>query len=86
VAQQSKTDLLKTHANELVKTYVELDGAGRASKLYTTQENAPHGAPCLVTEYIYQSPVSTVVKGTKEGVTTWDSTWVPDSAFTVSTS
>lgn len=78
----TKTEMLKSHAKELVKQYIELDGQGRTSKVYTAYTNAADGAPCEVTEYIYQSAISTVVKARKEGYETWDGTW--DADFTVS--
>jgi hypothetical protein len=79
---KTKTELLKSHANELVKQYIEFDGQGRSSKVYTAYTDAVHGAPCEVTEYIYNSPTSTVVKARKEGYAAWDSAW--DADFTVS--
>lgn len=78
----TKTELLKSHAKELVKTYVEFDGQGRPSKNYTAYTNARHGDPCEVTEYIFNGPTSTVIKARKEGYSTWDSAW--DADFTVS--
>lgn len=78
----TKTELLKTHAGELVKQYVEFDGQSRQSKVYTAYTNAADGAPCEVTEYIYTGPATTVVKARKEGYATWDATW--DADFTVS--
>jgi hypothetical protein len=78
----TKTELLKTHAAELVKQYIEFDGQGRTSKVYTAYTNAPDGAPCEVTEYIYTGPATTIVMARKEGYATWDGTW--DASFTVS--
>ncbi len=79
---KTKSELLKSHAGELVKQFIELDGQGRPSKVYTAYTNAIHGGPCEVTEYIYQDPLSTVIKARKEGYSTWDSAW--DADFTVS--
>jgi len=79
----TKTELIKMAENELVKQYQLLDGQGRPFKVYTAPVAAVTGTPCLVTEFIYQNPTSTVMKGKKEGYSEWDSTWVPDSAFTV---
>lgn len=78
----SKTDQLKTHAHELVKQYIEYDGQNRVSKVYTAATFADDGAPCEVTEYIYISPTSTLLKARKEGLSEWDSAW--DADFTVS--
>lgn len=80
----SKTLLIKTKENELMKQYVELDGQDRPVRIYEASVIAVTGSPCLVTEYIYQNPTSTVFRGKKEGLSTWDASWVPDSAFTVS--
>lgn len=79
---KTKTELLKSHAKELVKQYIEFDGGGRTSKVYTAYTDAVHGAPCEVTEYIYTGPATTIVKARKEGHATWDSSW--DADFTVS--
>jgi hypothetical protein len=79
----TKTELLKTHAHELVKQYIEYDGQNRVSKVYTTHSSAIDGAPCEVTEYIYTSPTSTLLKARKEGHDEWDSAW--DADFTVNT-
>lgn len=78
------TELLKSHENELVKQYQELDGQGRVSRIYTAMTFAKTGDPCLVTELIYVNPTSTTVLGRKEGHATWDVAWIPDSLFTVS--
>jgi hypothetical protein len=78
----TKTELLKTHAAELVKQFIEYDGADRPSKVYTAMSGAKHGEPCEVTEYIYRGPVTTQIQARKEGYATWDSAW--DADFTVS--
>ena len=79
---KTKTELLTTHSNELVKQYVEFDGQNRISKVYTAYTDAVDGAPCEVTEYIYTTVNSTTMKARKEGYSTWDSAW--DADFTVS--
>ena len=78
----TETELLKTHSSELVKQYIELDGQQRPSKVYTASRNAVDGSPCEVTEYVYQSPTSTQIKGRKEGYSVWDEAWV-DAEFTI---
>lgn len=80
----SKTLLLVTRENEITKQYQEIDGQNRPVRIYEASVIAVTGSPCLVTEYIYYNPTSTVYKGMKEAYATWDATWVPDSAFTVS--
>jgi len=79
----TKTELLKSHSQELVKQHIEYDGQNRVSKVYTAYSDAIDGGPCEVTEYIYTSPVSTLLLGRKEGHAEWDSDW--DADFTVST-
>lgn len=80
----SKTEILKMSENELIKQYQLVDILGRPYKLYTAPTNAANGAPCLVTEFIYQSPTSTIMKGKIEGYSNWDKDFVPDTDFTVS--
>lgn len=77
----TKTEMLATQKDELIKQYVEFDGQNRVSKVYTTKTNAANGEPCTVTEYIYTSPTSTVMKARKEGHSTWSSAW--DADFTI---
>lgn len=78
---KTKTELFKTHQYELIKSYIEFDGAGRTSKVFVASSTALDGAPCQVTEYIYTTPISTIIKARKEGYDVWDATW--DADFTV---
>jgi len=80
----SKTQFILVKENEITKQYQELDGQNRPVRVYEASVIARTGSPCLVTEYIYQSPTSTVFKGKKEAYSAWDVTWIPDSSFTVS--
>lgn len=80
--QIKKSDMLLSHGKELVKQYVQYDGQSRLSKVYTARTDAPNGEPCMVTEYIYTSNISTTLLATKEGHSTWNSAW--DADFTVS--
>lgn len=82
--QISKTHLIIVKENEITKQYQELDGQNRPVRVYEAPVNAVTGSPCLVTEYVYHSPSSTVFKGKKEAYSTWNVTWIPDSSFTVS--
>lgn len=70
----TKTELLKTILNELLKEHVEFDGLNRISKKYLAPISAEDGSPCFVIEYIY-SGVSLIVKGRKEGYGTWLSSY-----------
>jgi len=78
---KTASELLTLHKSELVKVYVELDLNSRPFRLYTANTKAKTGDPCIVTEYIYAGLTSTQIKGRKEGYTTWDESWIPDSAF-----
>lgn len=79
----SKTEVILTNENELTKQYQALDGRGRPVRIYEASVIASTGSPCKVTEYTYQNATSTVFKGKKEAYALWDSTWIPDSLFTV---
>jgi hypothetical protein len=79
----SKTEHIITNENEITKQYQELDSQLRPSKIFEAGVFATQGTPCKVTEYVYQNATSTVFKGKKESYATWDISWVPDSAFTV---
>jgi hypothetical protein len=83
--ERSKTDLLKSSEFEYVKQYQLLDAFGRSSKIYTAPVYAKTGDPCLVTEILYQSDTTTIVRAKKEGYTTWDTSFVPDSLFVLPT-
>lgn len=77
---KTATELLKTHANEQVKQHTILDAQGRPKFIFTTYIGAEGGAPCLVTEYVYASPTSSIVIGRQERVYKWKAAW--DSGFT----
>lgn len=79
----SKTQMILTKEGNIMKQYQLLDGQNRPLRIYEALSNAVTGSPCLVTEYIYQNGTSTTIKGKKESYSTWDVSWVPDSAFTV---
>lgn len=79
----TRTELLKTVEKELIKQFHELDAFNRPGFLYTASANAKTGDPCLVTEFIYVDTLTSILKGKKEGYSTWSSSFVPDSLFTV---
>ncbi len=82
--ERDKKSVLKSLLHEVTKTYVVKDGGGRNWKVSTAPSDAVQGSPCILTEYIYVSPVSTEIKGSKEVNSTWDPAndgW--DSEFTV---
>lgn len=80
-APKTSTEMLLSHEHGLTKSYTQYDSADRPFRVYTAVTNAANGDNCLVTEYIYRDAVSTQVKGVKEGYGTWDSSAIPDSAF-----
>lgn len=73
-ATDSKTNLLKTGANELVKSYIEYDGTERMTTVYEAASDAKNGAVALKTEYSYDG-VSTRIIKMKESASTWNSSW-----------
>ena len=82
MAEQNRELILKSLVHELAKTHIELDGQNRTWKVYQARTDAEHGQVCLVTEYVYSTPTSTTIVGTKEVQGTWDSAF--DADFTVS--
>ena len=81
MAEANDTVLLKSMLNGLVKTHIALDINNRAQFVYQASASAIHGAPALVTEYVYSSPTSTTIVGTKEAQGVWDSSY--DTSFTI---
>jgi hypothetical protein len=79
----TKTELLIISEHELIKQHQAFDGLGRPQFIYTAPVWAKNGDPCLVTEIIYLSSLNEQIKGKKEGYTSWDINFVPDSVFTV---
>ena len=75
---------LLTHAHQYVKQYIIYDGQNRPQKVYTATRTASVGDPCMVTEYIYVDPASTVMLARKEAPAIWDAAndgW--DAGFTI---
>lgn len=65
-------EILKSHAKEMVKQYITFDLAGRPSKIFTASRKASPGDVCIVTEYVYNGPISTVMQARKEAEGKWD--------------
>jgi hypothetical protein len=80
-ADKSNTAILKSLMNTNTKTFTIFDGGGRAWKVYQAPSEAKDGTPCLLTEYIYTAPMSSIILGTKEVESVWDGSW--DASFTV---
>ena len=67
----TSTELLKSHGEELVKQFIELDGQERPWKVYTAKETEIDGGACVVTEYEYKDIASTVIIKRKEYYGNW---------------
>lgn len=70
----TKTELLKSQAEELIKSHSVYDGSNRPTDIYVAQAGALNGASCIRTTYTYDS-TSTRVVGRKEAYDTWQSAW-----------
>lgn len=70
----SKTELLKSQAQELVKSYTTYDAYNRPEYFYVAQADAVHGASCIVTQYTYDGTTSRMIKR-RESYTTWNSSY-----------
>ena len=74
--------VLKTLMNELSKTYILLDVNSRAQFIYQAPYNAKNGDVCLLTEYTYAGPTSTIIIGIKETEGVWLSSYDAAAGFT----
>lgn len=77
---EEKYALLNTLTKNFRKVHIEFDGNGRVQFSYEAMNSAKNGEPAMCTEYVYTSPISTVVKGIKETAAQWNSAW--DADFT----
>lgn len=68
------TELLKSHEKELVKQYIAYDASQRVEYIYTAVKDAPNGAACMVTQYVYDGTSTRILKR-KEYYGTWDSSY-----------
>lgn len=74
MAELNKTNLLKTGRDSQIKSYIAYDGSSRMEYVYETHTDAIDGAPCLVTQYVYDG-ASTRITKMKETVGTWSSSY-----------
>lgn len=79
---QDKYAVLTTLKNEVRKSYITLDGQGRMSLSYEAKSDAVTNDPCLITEYRYSGPTSTIIIGVKETQGVWDSSFDITAGFT----
>jgi hypothetical protein len=70
----TRTELLKSHLKELMKSYYEYDGLSRLSKVFDAHIDTVHNSPCLITEYEYEGATARITKR-KEYYGTWDSSY-----------
>jgi hypothetical protein len=80
VVTNSGLELLKTHQLQNVKARQLLDGQLRVQFLIVAANHAKHGDAAQRTEFVYQSPTSTLIVAWKETNFQWDSAW--DADFT----
>lgn len=67
-------DFIKSQLSEAVQQYIAYDGTNRMEYSYTAPADAQDGDPCLVTQYVYFSTSTRVIK-MKESIGTWSSAW-----------
>ncbi len=67
----TKTELIKSQAQELIKQYVALDGQDRPEYIYTAQATAVDGDSCTVVQYVYANATSTTVIKMEETYGVW---------------
>lgn len=70
----NESGYIKTHAHELIKTYITYDGSSRMEYVYEARANALNGEPCMRTQYSYDG-VSTRIVKMKETASTWSSSY-----------
>lgn len=63
-------EFLSAIRNEAVKMYRTYDGSNRPEFQYEAITHAGDGAPCMVTQYVYDGASSRVIK-MKETIGTW---------------
>ena len=66
----AKSEMLTSHAKELVKQYITYDGFNRMEKVYIAHVNTPDGGICLITQYVYDGVTTRIIKS-KEYPGTW---------------
>ena len=70
----NRTALLKSQLNEYTKTYITYDINNRVEYVYTVDNDALNGDPCVVTRYSYDG-VTTRVVYSKEYESTLHTAW-----------
>lgn len=79
-AIKDKNVLLKGHDKTQVKQHIVYDANSRPILVFTTYIHTADGEPCSVTEYVYLSPTSTLVRDRQERVGVWNAAW--EAGFT----
>lgn len=78
---QDKTSLLQTQAYEQVKQHIVFDSASRPQFVFTAGISAKDNDPCTCTEYVYLSPMSTLVVARQERKYKWKAAWDANFIF-----
>jgi len=84
MAVNSKTAVLSTQRDELIKSYTTFDIEGRVEYIYTAPTDAVRNTPCTVVQYVYNAPNSTQILAMKEGKARWDDAWDTAAAWAIS--
>lgn len=71
----TQTELLKSQATELIKSYSVYDGNSRPTSVYVAKTSAITGDSCILTTYTYTSGTSTLVQKRKESYDIWDASY-----------
>lgn len=70
----TKTELLKSHHAELIKTYLTYDAYDRVEYVYECVKDTADGGACVRTQYAYDG-TSTRITKMKETYSTWSSAY-----------
>ncbi len=75
MANDSKTDLLRTQKHEMQKTRYFYDVSGRPSYVVQAAVDTADGGPALVTKFGYADATATSVQSSREYKGEWSSAW-----------
>lgn len=71
----SKTDLLRTQAHELVKQFIQFDAQDRPEFIFTAPISAVQNTPCTRVQYVYRSASSTQIEKMAESKAQWQASY-----------
>jgi len=75
------TELLEAHQKGQTKTHVVLDAQDRPQFIFTASLDTKDGGPCMVTEYVYLNPTSSIAVSQQERVYKWKAIWETGFVF-----